>query len=83
MTMLLAKLKEAGYSTHLVGKWHEEFFQKKFLPVNREFDKLFGFLSGAEDHMTQKHDCVDSVVNFWHNNAPDSHNVNGTYNAYM
>ena len=81
MTMLSTKLKGAGYITHLVGKWHEGFFQKKFIPVNREFDTLFGFLSGAEDHMTQKRDCVDSVVNFWHNNAPDSHN--GTYDAYM
>ena len=47
MTMLPAKLKEAGYCTYLVGKWNEEFFQKKFLPVNRGFDTSFGFLSRA------------------------------------
>ena len=78
MTMLPAKLKQAGYDTHMVGKWHEGFFQKKFLPVNRGFDTSFGFLSGAEDHMTQKRDCA---VDFWRNDAPDTHN--GTYDAYM
>ena len=51
MTALPAKLKQAGYSTHLVGKWHEGFFKKDYLPVNRGFDTSSGFLNGAEDHM--------------------------------
>ena len=52
MTMLPAKLKQAGYSTHMVGKWHEGFFDPAFLPVNRGFDTSSGFLSGGENHMT-------------------------------
>ena len=66
MTMLPAKLKQAGYDTHIVGKWHEGFFQKKFLPVNRGFDTSFGFLSGAEDHMTQKRDCAVDFCGIMH-----------------
>ena len=77
MTMIPAKLKQAGYSTHIVGKWHEGYFQPKYLPINRGFDTSSGFLSGAEDHMTQKRECA---VDYWKNDAPDTRN--GTYDAY-
>ena len=78
MTLLPAKLKQGGYKTHMVGKWHEGFFQRKYLPVNRGFDTSSGFLSGAEDHFNQSWDCA---VDFWRNNATD--NRNGTYYAYL
>ena len=77
MTMLPAKLKQAGYSTHIVGKWHEGFFKEEYLPVNRGFDTSSGFLSGGEDHMTQKVGCA---TDYWKNKMYDSRN--GTYDAY-
>ena len=77
MTLLPAKLKQAGYSTHMVGKWHEGFFDPAFLPVNRGFDTSSGFLSGGEDHMTEKIECA---IDFWKNKTPDTRN--GTYDAY-
>ena len=78
MTMIPAKLKTAGYKTHMVGKWHEGFYLKKFLPVNRGFDTMSGFLGGAEDHMTQEIICA---VDYWKNDAIDTRN--GTYDDYI
>ena len=77
MTMIPAKLRTAGYATHIVGKWHEGFYDRKYLPVNRGFDTSSGFLSGAEGHFTQQRECA---VDYWKNDAVDTRN--GTYDAY-
>ena len=77
MTMLPAKLKTAGYSTYIVGKWHQGLFDPKYLPINRGFDMSTGFLNGGEDHMNEKYMCA---IDFWKNDAPDPRN--GTYDAY-
>ena len=77
MTMLPAKLKQAGYSTHMVGKWHQGFYDPAFLPVNRGFDTSSGFLYGGEDHMTEVTGCA---VDYWKNMAPDPRN--GSYDSY-
>ena len=78
MTLLPAKLKQAGYSTHIVGKWHEGFYSEDHLPVNRGFVTSSGFLTGMEDHMNQIRDCA---TDFWKGKAFDSRN--GTYDAYI
>lgn len=38
-------LKEAGYSTHHIGKWHAGFASRHAWPTEQGFDTFFGFLS--------------------------------------
>ncbi len=47
---LAEALSDAGYRTHMIGKWHLGYKQKKFLPVNQGFDTWFG-LPYSNDYM--------------------------------
>jgi arylsulfatase A-like enzyme len=44
------RLKDAGYATALIGKWHQG-EEEKFHPLNRGFSEFFGFLAGAHSYL--------------------------------
>jgi arylsulfatase A-like enzyme len=46
-------LKQSGYQTALIGKWHLGYLPK-FGPVQSGFDEFFGIMSGAADFFTHK-----------------------------
>ncbi|MCE9563667.1 MAG: arylsulfatase [Planctomycetes bacterium] len=46
-------LKEVGYSTAMVGKWHLGHADKKFWPQNRGFDHFYGNVIGEVDYFTK------------------------------
>ena len=54
MTLLPAKLREAGYLAHHVGKWHLGAYSREALAVGRGFHTSFGFLDGMEDHWNHR-----------------------------
>ena len=79
LVTLPEELRKANYSTHIVGKWHLGFCNKKFWPTNRGFDHHYGFLLGAQSYFT--HSRYEGY-NFW-----DDEEVtlaeNGTYSTTL
>lgn len=49
-------LKEAGYATAVVGKWHLGHFAPEYLPTRRGFDFQYGHYNGALDYFTHVRD---------------------------
>ena len=47
-------LKDAGYATYMVGKWHLGHADRKFWPQNRGFDHFYGNTVGEVDYFTHK-----------------------------
>lgn len=47
-------LRDAGYRTLMVGKWHLGHADKKFWPQNRGFDHFYGNVVGEVDYFTRE-----------------------------
>ena len=47
-------LKEVGYQTAMVGKWHLGHADRKYWPQNRGFDHFYGNLVGEVDYFTKE-----------------------------
>ena len=58
--LLPQALKEAGYKTAIIGKWHLGHADPKFWPRQRGFDYQYGPLIGEIDYFThEQHHVVD------------------------
>lgn len=60
-------LKNAGYATGLIGKWHLG-FKSDYLPMRHGFDEFWGYLSGYIDWYT--HVRGDGQPDLWENDKP-------------
>lgn len=53
---LAEALKEAGYATAIVGKWHLGHFAPEYLPTRRGFDHQYGHYNGQIDYFSHIRD---------------------------
>ncbi len=65
--LLPEMLKEAGYRTALVGKWHLGHAKPEYWPRQRGFDSFYGALVGEIDHF--KHSS-HGVPDWYRDNTP-------------
>jgi len=63
--LLPQALKEAGYETAIIGKWHLGHADPKYWPRQRGFDYQYGPLIGEIDYFTHK---VDDAVDWYRDN---------------
>jgi arylsulfatase A-like enzyme len=63
--LLPQALKEVGYETAIVGKWHLGHADQKFWPRQRGFDHAYGPLIGEIDYFSHK---VDDKVDWFRDN---------------
>ena len=59
---LADRLKQAGYKTGMVGKWHLGNVEK-FHPLNRGFQEFYGFLGGAHSYFVSDNRGTKGQVN--------------------
>lgn len=60
-------LKQAGYRTAIVGKWHLGHADKKYWPRQRGFDYQYGPIIGELDYFTHEE---SGVLDWFRNNEP-------------
>jgi arylsulfatase A-like enzyme len=60
-TTLADLLKDAGYATGLVGKWHLG-ADPEFHPLNRGFGEFFGFLWGKHSYVDWNSDTTNPIL---------------------
>ncbi|XP_070576255.1 arylsulfatase J-like [Ptychodera flava] len=79
-TLLPEKLKEQGYETYIVGKWHLGSCKKAYTPNRRGFDHFYGYYSAQEGYFSHTFDrgYLDLREDF----TPDW-DQDGVYSTYL
>lgn len=58
-------LKDNGYSTDMVGKWHMGYSSFNYTPCFRGFDNFYGYLQGQQDYIEKTTSIYLNGYDFW------------------
>lgn len=76
-------LRDLGYETHLVGKWHLGNFAAEYTPLNRGFDTFYGFYGAEVDYRSQTAAMYNKTgLDFWVGTEP-LRNESGEYSTNL
>ncbi|XP_047141195.1 arylsulfatase B isoform X3 [Hydra vulgaris] len=75
-------LKQQGYKTYGVGKWHLGFFAKEYTPTYRGFDSYYGSYLGKGDYWNHSNTETFSGLDL-HDNEKGVFSQDGAYNTEM
>ncbi|EEC06521.1 arylsulfatase B, putative, partial [Ixodes scapularis] len=72
-TLMPEYFRRLGYKTHMVGKWHLGYYDRKYVPLKRGFDTFIGFYNPSLDYYNQNftgnnhtgHDFRCGDRNYW------------------
>ena len=83
--LLPQQMREAGYATHAVGKWHLGFCAWDYTPTRRGFDSFFGFYSHSEDYYSRQSKDTSGVFSGYdlRNNESVTTEGAGLYSAHL
>ena len=56
------KMKEAGYKTSIIGKWHVGGHKQSYLPHNKGFDHSFVCINGAISYWNYTHAGINDLI---------------------
>jgi len=78
-------LREAGYATAMIGKWHLGYDSWNHAPTGRGFDSFAGYLQGQVDYFTKEIGPDNAKgFDFWRNQTAAKDQVgNYSMNFYM
>ena len=68
--LLPEMLKDRGYRTHLVGKWHLGSAKWAYTPLERGFDTFVGMLGANQDYYSHRTVHFGQGYDFWRGREP-------------
>jgi len=81
------KMKEGGYETAIIGKWHVGGHKESFLPHNQGFDHSFVCINGAISYWNYTHAGVNDLIRngekVYPSSSMDSEASGNMYSTYM
>lgn len=81
VTLLPKYLKNLGYVTRLIGKWHTGYYTESHTPANRGFDSFYGYYNGMIQYYNYTYTQDKKYVGFdLHDDLTNSLNIAHDHN---